>query len=768
MKKSTKVLNNPKPEWISSGIFQSHKVKDRLVYLEYKNLKAKAGILENGTVFIENSFSNILPPYLSYAVTEQQSYRKSSLLETEDSIRLSSEDIEVVISKTAFEVRVYKNNTLIHRFQIFKVIDKEKLIIYSPRKKERFFGLGEKTGKLELTGRSFTMYNKDTYKYTKETDPVYASIPFYHALAKDYQYAVFIDNPCKMKLELNNPQHQITVYDYYSRIYIFSGETSDIITDYSELTGKPFFPPLYGFGFHQSRYSYTNQTQILKVAQNFRDNDLPLDVLYLDIGFMSNHMSFTYEPRSFPDPKQMHRQLQKLGVRTVAIVDPGIKVEPRYDVYSEGLSKNVFVNYKGKPYKGAVWPGMCHFPDFTASQTSKWWGSYYKRLLDLGISGFWNDMNEPSVFSGPNGTLPSKVIQDNMGYPRAHKYIHNIYGHSMIKATYEEVQKHTPRKRVFVLTRSGYAGLQKYAMIWTGDNTAQWDHIRMNLSMALNLGLSGVPYSGADIGGYSGSPQKELFTRWIQLATFIPFMRDHTEKGTRYQEPYQFTRTLPIIRKYMKLRYALLPYLYTQAYLSHTTGLPIVRPLWLEYGKEYLDVDEQFLYGSDLMIAPVLYRKKKKDHISVIFPHSKDQTQVWIDWHNGQKHQKDITIDYNLEDIPIYQKAGSIIPLFDQDLHSTMEIDRHTPIILVIRPDVQGKAKGILYEDDYVSTDYQSGQYLVSTFSYEQDNNSARLNIKTRGDYQTQRHIKLRLPAGIQALTVNGKNISIKDGDATI
>ncbi len=764
LRKSAKVMKSPSPEWISSGAFIDYKIKDNVLTLNYEKLDARAIITEKGTVFIENSFSNNLAAYPSYAVVSPLLPGKSKVADNDDHILLSSGDIDLIISKAEFEVRIYKDDDLIHRFHVFKQKDKEKLILYSPAKKERFFGLGEKTGAFELSGRSFTMYNKDTYKYTKDTDPIYSAIPFYHVLGGDYQYSIFIDYPGKMALDLNNPAQQITIYDYYSRIYIFTGDTKQNLLSYSELTGKPFLPPLYGFGFHQSRYSYTNQQQIMQVARKFRDNDLPLDVLYLDIGFMSNHMSFTWDPRSFPDPKKMNQDLMAQGIRTVAIVDPGIKIEPRYDVYSDGLKKNVFVSYKGAPYKGAVWPGMCHFPDFSAPQTSAWWGQYYRRLLDLGISGFWNDMNEPSVFSGPNGTLPPQAMQDNMGYPREHKYIHNAYGLSMIKASYQEVQKLTPKKRVFLLTRSGYAGLQKYAMIWTGDNSASWEHLQMNLSMALNLGLSGVPYSGADIGGYSGSPQSELFTRWMQLATFIPFMRDHTEQGTRFQEPYVFENTLPVIRKYMRLRYKLLPYLYTQAYLAHSSGIPIVRPLWLEYGQDYLGITEEFLFGADLLIAPVLYPQKKKAKIEITLPHESG----WVDWHTRKAAPSRMSLEPKIEDIPVFQRSGSIIPVFEKDYLSTQDINNDAVIILKVQPDVKGTATGQLYIDDYKTLDYKNEGFLFLTYEYQQSTNMAVLKINTKGKYLSKHKTVIELPSHITSLQINTKKYTVKDNTVSL
>lgn len=747
------------PEWTGAGRLLDATTQGEDLVLRYEHALARLRLTASGSIFLECTSSNSLPPYPSYAVESLPAALPLTRVEEKDRLVFSSGSLSVEFSRTALEIRILRDKLLIHRFQMFREEDKDRLILLGGPNQERVFGLGEKTGRLELSGRNFTLYNKDTYKYTTETDPVYASIPFYLGLSDSFQYGMLTDSPARQEYSFSRGGHRITVYDHYARIHILTGSMKEILSSYTHLTGAAPLPPLYGLGFHQSRYSYTNQAQILEVASRFRQADLPLDVLYLDIGFMQHHLSFTYNPQAFPDPRKMNQALRQQGIRTVAIVDPGIKVDPAYDVYATGLEKNVFVMYKGTPYKGAVWPGMCHFPDFTASPTSAWWGSYYRRLLDMGISGFWNDMNEPSVFSGPNGTLPPRVMQDNHGYPREHKYLHNIYGQTMIRSTYTEVQKQLKDQRLFLLTRSGYAGLQRYAFIWTGDNTANWDHLSMNLSMCLNLGLSGVPFSGADIGGYTGSPSAELFTRWIQLGAFLPFMRDHTEQGTRFQEPYVFEKELPVIRRYMKLRYRLLPYFYTLARESHDTGLPLVRPLWLEYGRAYLDVDQSFLLGGDILISPVLQPLKKQDTLTVVFPEGE-----WQDLHDGKVYRDTAEFRLSLDDIPVFLRKGALIPVYEQDYRSTQDIREDSPIGLWILPDAQGNAEGTRYQDDFSTLSYREGRFSLWYYRAEIQNGSLEFSLSLqKGQPLPHPPLVLHVPEGISQVSFQGKLYKVTD-----
>lgn len=762
---TAKYLIKNNDQQLNSSLLKDYTLKNGKLTLQYVNMLCEMEIINNGVVHIKATYSNHIPQRHSYAVVDKKTATDSKVIKTNDGLLFVKDDTSVFIRTKSFQADVQRQDKTLYTFTIFQDLKKNKVYVVARYNNERFFGLGEKTGDFELTGRGFQMWNSDTYKYKHDTDPIYASVPFYLAITDDYQYGVFFDSPARSYFNMKADDYSYSVVDSVADFYVFAGEPNSIIGQYSDLTGRPLLPPLYALGFHQSRYSYTNQAQVLSVAQKFHDADIPLEVIYLDIGFMSNNMAFTYDSRKFPSPKKMIAQLKKMGITTVAIVDPGIRVDKKYPVYTSGKELDVYCKYKTrkgkiKDYRGAVWPGMCNFPDYTKPAAIKWWGEQYKPLLDLGVEGFWNDMNEPSVFSGAKGTMPSYVIQDNFGNPMIHKFLHNIYGQTMIEATKSGVESLTDNKRIFILTRSGYAGMQRTAFIWTGDNTSLWRHLKMNLSMAMGLGLSGVPFSGADIGGYTGSPSSELFTRWVQLGAFIPFMRDHTETGTRFQEPYVFEKNIDTIRKYIKLRYKLLPYLYTAVFKTHNTGLPIVKPMFLVYGNKYLNTDKQFMFGDSMLIVPVFDKLKKQKTVDVVIPEG-----LWYDFHTGDKIKSGTnTLTATIDDIPIYIKAGTILPLYTADVKSTIELKSKGDILLKIYPDKTGSATCTLYEDDGESFDYKKGDYLLSTIEFALASDGAKISIKQEGKFKTKRALIVEVTKNVEQLTYNGKTYKVENG----
>ncbi|NPU99864.1 MAG: DUF5110 domain-containing protein [Brevinematales bacterium] len=758
------------------GKLRSYDYNYGKLVLNYDSFSAVVEILDGPIVKVSASYLPALPYHYSYAVVGEK-----PLAGAEKILHLSNnmyiirwDDYEVRVPMDgAFGVTLLKGGKQLYKTTMVEDDEEYKLYLVSPVEKERYFGLGEKTGKLELTGRTFVNYNSDTYKYGVNTDPIYSAIPFYLALGNGYSYGIFIDNPARSEFSFTKAEYSQAVYDDRIDFYIIPGEPKAVLKNYASLTGKPNLPPMWGLGYHQCRYSYLSQKEVMTVAENFQKNGLPLDTIYLDIDFMSNNMAFTYNPSAFPDPKGMNEALEKQGVRLVAIVDPGIKTDKKYGVYTSGTNLGVFVLITNKSktaaspwkiYTGSVWPGLCAFPDFTKPATFQWWQAQHPVLLNLGIDGFWNDMNEPSVFNVQGGTMAGDAIQDNHGTPTEHQYLHNIYGLSMVSATFAAVHALQPDKRVFILTRSAYSGIQRYAFVWTGDNQADWPHLAMNVSMVLNLGLSGVPFSGADIGGYTGSPTEELFVRWIQLGAFAPFMRDHTEKGTKPQEPYVFEKSLPIIKKYMKLRYTLMPYIYTMAYEASRDGIPVVRPLFLEFGGDYMDVDQEFLFGDSILVAPVLDPLKKKDSLSVVLP-----TGIWYDYFSGKVSQAgSYSLTVTMDDIPVYVKGGSIIPVFGFDYMSTMDLQKKRDVTLTIYPDEAGNASGRLFEDDMVSYAYQKGAYIYTKFEYKSSGNSASITSVKEGSFALKRKLTAVLPAGITALTYNGKAVAVADGKAVL
>lgn len=499
------------------------------------------------------------------------------------------------------------------------------------------------------------------------------------------------------------------------------------------------------------------QARVLEVAARLRSDRIPTDAIYLDIDFQDHNRPFTVNRSTFPDLAGMIRQLTAENLHTVVITDLHIADLPgqNYFPYDSGMHEGHFVkNPDGSVYVGTVWPGPSVFPDFTRHQTRAWWGTLYREFVHDGISGFWNDMNEPSIFDSPTQTMPLDVVHhiDEPGFASrtaTHAEIHDVYGMENSRATYEGLRTLDPDRRPFVLTRATYAGGQRYAATWTGDNSSSWNHLRMTTPMLENLGLSGFAFSGADVGGYAGTPSSELLTKWLEVSAFQPIDRDHTEKGTADQEPWAGGPEQEAIRRrYIETRYQLLPYIYTVAEETSRTGLPLVRPLFLEFpdataDRHPIDIDagaaSEFMLGPDLLIAPPQF-PDELDNYSVEFP-----TPDWYDFWSGKKIDRRLaglpapgasggTILYSaritptLSQLPVYVRAGSILPM-EPLVQSTSETPGGP---LTLRVYAGDNCTGQLYQDDGKSFAYQKGEFLRETFSCEVSNGSMRLTIGPR------------------------------------
>jgi len=448
---------------------------------------------------------------------------------------------------------------------------------------ELYYGFGEKALPISRHNQYMVMWNTDTFAYPPGLDPIYQSIPFFIALHQTKAYGIFLNNTHRTYFDMGKQDPLRYTFgtsggelDYF----VFTGgkerTPKNVLRDYTQLTGTTSLPPLWALGNQQSRWSYTPEAKVREIANLFVENKIPLDVLYLDIDYMNGFRVFTWDNKKFSDPKKLISDLREKGIRTVVIIDPGIKVDQGYYVYKDGVEKNVFVKTKeGKELHANVWPGVCAFPDFTKKEVREWFGMFYKQHFEEGIAGFWNDMNEPGVFipnetnephhyHHPLKTFPLDTIHDGDGLKGDHSRYHNVYGMQMARATFEASKKLQPDKRPFVLTRAGFAGVQRYSAVWTGDNQATWDHLALTIPMLTNLGVSGVPFVGADVGGFTGNPSPELYARWLQAAALTPFLRSHSEIASKAQEPFAFGEDFTKInRATIELRYSFLPYLYT-------------------------------------------------------------------------------------------------------------------------------------------------------------------------------------------------------------
>lgn len=584
---------------------------------------------------------------------------------------------------------------------------------------EHFYGLGDKTGFLDKKGYDYIMWNSDLPDPQVENPTfraLYKSIPFLIVLRSGCAYGIFVDNPHKTFFDLGSECSEYYsfsaakgILDYY---FIYGPSIAEILSEYTSLTGRAPLPQLWTLGYHQSRWSYASATEVLDLANTFRKLDIPCDAIHLDIDYMDAFKVFTSDDSRFPDLTALSDTLSEMGIKLVTIIDPGVKAEPGYPLYDAGLQNGYFAQTpEGNVYHNVVWPGDSVFPDFTAANVRNWWAGLTQFQADHHIRGIWNDMNEPASFHGP---LPNDVVfpGDPGTKPLLHEDIHNVYGHLMAKATYEGLQKNDGR-RPFVITRACYSGTQKYATVWTGDNQSLWCHLKMSIPQLLNLGLSGQPLAGADIGGFGANATPELLCRWIEANCFAPLFRNHSAKDTRRQEPWQFdSQTLEINRKYIRLHYRFLPYLYDLCYQETQTGLPIMRPLVLHYSDDphTAQCNDEYLVGDQLLVAPVTDQGATVR--SVYLPDG-----VWINYWDDTRIQggRYILQKAPLDYCPIYVKAGSILPVFPA-MTSINPADLDT-LELHMYPDQDGCTNPYThYQDNGEDFAYKHGEYNLYCF----------------------------------------------------
>ncbi|WP_158942470.1 glycoside hydrolase family 31 protein [Granulicella sp. S190] len=632
---------------------------------------------------------------------------------------------------------------------------------------EHYFGLGDKTGPLDRRGGAYEMWNTDQYRFQESTDPLYKAIPFFLADNAGRSYGVFLDNTWRTSFDFGKEDSKAYSFgadggpvDYY---FIYGPKPKQVVEGYAWLTGLPPLPPQWSLGFQQSRYSYMTEAKVREIADRMRADRIPCDALYLDIDYQAGNAPFTVNQETFPNFPNFVQELKAKQFSLVMITDLHIADRPNqgYAPYDTGIAGNHFVkNPDGSVFVGKVWPGPSVFPDFTRKESRDWWGGLYKEFSEDGAAGFWNDMNEPSVFEVPSKTMPLGLLHriEEPGFVSrfaSHEEIHNLYGMENSRGTYEGLLRLKPQQRPFVLTRATYAGGQRYAATWTGDNSSTWNHLRMSTPMLLSLGLSGFSMAGDDIGGYAGSTTSDLLTKWLEVGAFNPIYRDHSEKFTADQEPWVGTPEAEAVRrKYIEDRYRLMPYLYTLAEENSRTGLPMMRPLFLEFpdataDKHPLDLDapNQFMLGQSLLVAPAPYPEQPDSYLVTLPPVS------WYDYWTGKKitdgpHKavavstgvplgigelQSVKILPQLEVLPVFVRGGSILP-FAPLVQSTKE-KPNGPLTLKVYPGDQ--CEGSLYQDDGISFAYRDKDYLRVKYDCESGKDSLRLHIGTReGHFQ--------------------------------
>jgi alpha-glucosidase len=597
---------------------------------------------------------------------------------------------------------------------------------------EKFIGLGEKHGDLNRRGCNYVNWNTDASEHTIKDDPLYKTFPFFIGLHSGLTYGLFFDNTHKSYFDFGaTTDEQMSWFgaDGGDMNYYFFGAQGirNILQDYTWLTGRMEMPSLWSLGYQQCRWSYMSADEVLGIATKFREKNIPADVIYCDIDYMDGFKIFTWNKETFPDPKGMIDKLKAIDFRLVTIVDPGIKIEEGYQEYDEGIEKNYFAIYPdGELYTASVWPGRCHFPDFLNKEVRDWWGRAFTALTDPGVAGFWNDMNEPAAW-GQN--MPWLVKFGEHFMPE----IRNVYGMQMARGTYNGTKAILKGTRPFVLTRAAYCGTQRYSAVWTGDNSATDEHLLFGQRLVNSLGLTGMSLIGVDIGGFMGNPTPELMVRWNSLGVYTPMFRNHSAKGMVMREPWEWgDDNEAIIKKDIEQRYKLLPYIYSGFYQSHQIGLPLSRTLAIDHTDDENVFDtkyqNQFLFGDALLVAPVISTAKTAD---VYLPEGS-----WYRLSNGEtfKGGEAVTVDAPLTDMPVFAKAGAIIPM-QNVIQSTNEAGDG---ILLLHIWNGNKANEfVYYEDDGTSYNYQNGAYYKRTINFDPQKKAVMLSV-VEGSYSSK------------------------------
>jgi alpha-glucosidase len=601
---------------------------------------------------------------------------------------------------------------------------------------EHYLGLGDKTGPLDHRELAFTLWNTDNFGWQESTDPLYKAIPFFLGVRNGAAYGIFLDNTYRSTFDFGKEFR-----DSYSfgadagelNYYFFYGpDPKRVVSDFTALTGRTPLPPLFSLGYQQCRYSYYPEARVREIADQFRKRKIPADVIYLDIDYQEKNRPFSVDRERFPHFEEMIRDLRQQGFKLITITDLHIAKLPGSKPYDEGMAHDYFVkNPDGSVYVGPVWPGDTVFPDFTRAAVREWWGSLYTDFVRKGIRGFWNDMNEPAVFVYPAKTMPLDTVHSVEGRKTDHREIHNVLGMENARGTYEGLLKLQPDLRPFVLTRAAYAGAQRYAATWTGDNTASWNHLRLSIPQLTNLGLSGYAFVGDDIGGFNGSPTPELLTRWMELGVFNPIYRNHAAKGTRDREPWVDGPEHEAIRKkYIETRYRLLPYIYTGMEEASRTGVPLMRPMFMEFPTEtaLATNGEEYMFGAGLLVAPKVW--PFLGPYDVILPKGD-----WFNYWTGEKVAggRTIPVEPPLDTLPVYVRAGTILP--QQPVVQNVDETPKGGLELRVYPGPD--CHGDLYADEGNTLAYQRGEFLRAHFTCAAEPDHVNVHFsKAEGPYR--------------------------------
>ena len=744
------------------GELQCFQALDDGVMLKFQNGLVKLSRLEDGIIRVRATNKDKFEPDHSFALApDAPKPGPLKVMEDEAGLVFETSLLKGRVSRQGGALRLWDRSGQLLMEEpdsggIF--FDRGKAgVMRSAPPEEHYYGFGEKTGALDKRGSRMVMWNTDT-AYNTKSDPLYQSHPYYLALRKGMAYGIFQDSTYKSVFDVAKSSPALLKYtaeggelNYY---FLYGPSPKEVIQRYGLLVGRYPLPPLWALGNMQCRWSYKNEQQLRAIASKFRTNNVPCDVLFLDIHYMEKYKVFTFNQKRFPDPSGLFAELEKQGFKVITIVDPGVKIEKGYYVYEQGLANDYFVrSKKGGYFKANVWPGPCHFPDFFRPEVRDWWGGLHKFLLDAGVDGVWDDMNEISAWARDLRLgdymlpIPGTVnLLDMVFGPRDQPIDaalgHNAYALLEEEATYNGLKKLRPDERPFIITRSGYPGVQRYSSMWTGDNTANWPQLKMALPMLLNLGISGQVMAGSDIGGFVDSPTGELYARWIEQGVFYPLCRTHTMQLTPSQDPFSYGKeVLSISRQMIELRYRLLPYSYSYFKQASETGLPLMRAVFLEfpeYEPSYEDGTE-FMWGEHLLVAPVLEEWAKSRRVQL--PPGR-----WYRFESGMAidGSRELVEDAGLGSLPLFAREGAIIPLAP-----VMNYTSEKPWSPLQVEFYAGRAKTcfILYEDKGQGFDYLKGDYLETVYCQEPGDKQLVLSkSEGKGKYRpAEREVRLKI-----------------------
>jgi len=637
------------------------------------------------------------------------------------------------------------------------------------------YGMGDKAVVPNLRGRKCIIWGTDTYAFEYGAEPLYKNIPFYIRNDRNGVLGVFINNTHRIEFDFGYSDERIHISGSGGHIdmYLIFGESPlEVVTNYTKLTGTPHMPPLWALGFHQSKWSYVPEQALMDVAAKFRELNIPCDSIYLDIDYMRGYRVFTWDKRRFPDPKAMLKKLRHQGFQIVAILDPGIKIDKRYAIYKEAISEDFFIkNPDASITSGPVWPGYCHFPDFTSRKVRRWWADHVAELVRVGLAGIWNDMNEPALFNKADMIQTQRTLNEDArmnfeGESGDFAEGHNLYGMLMSEATMEGFRQAGDR-RPFVLTRSTYAGGQKFAAVWTGDNVATWEHLRIANYQCQNLALSGFSFAGSDIGGFVGNPDGELFCRWLQLALFHPFFRNHSSKDFAEQEPWSFgEKWTDCARQIIHWRYRLLGYIYTVFRRYVHEGIPMIKPVNFVHAKEKRPpCFDQFYLGDALLAIPVM--EPGQSGVRISLPEG-----YYYDVNSARQFigNNDYFIRVKMDAAPALLKGGHILPIWP-----AMQYVNEKPLeemeIWCGFSDAE-KVISRMYLDEFDGHSYLEGNYQETVFEYNNCQTYVLININQSGYYQAAiRKYTFKFPGfknKIKSIESDGNKLEISKDDPII